>query len=160
MKLITSFIQILIMTYQEKKAILSIVSTLLIFGGYTFYVFVLNMEESLAKLNDSYFWGKFILVLIPVSIIAQIIITIIFTIINKMATDEDMPSFSDELDKLIELKSMRIGYVIFIFGFLAAMTTQVLHMELYTMFVALISSGFIASVVDELAKLYYYRQGV
>ena len=148
------------MTYQEKKSILSIFSNILIFGGYSLYVFVLNREESLSQINEPSFWGKFVLISIPVSIVAHIIIHIAFVIFNKVTSDEDAPSFSDELDKLIELKAMQLGYVVFIFGFMSAMITQVMHMELYVMFIVLISSGYMASLLDDIAKLYFYRNGI
>lgn len=147
------------MTYQEKRSIVTLISNILIFGCYSYYVFVLNHDESLSQINEPSFWGKFILISIPVSIVAHIIINILFAIAIKIADNEDIPSFSDELDKLIELKSQRISYIIFIFGFLLAMVTQVMHMELYMLFLTLISTGFVASIVDDAAKLYFYRKG-
>lgn len=91
---------------------------------------------------------------------AQIIIHIIFAIINKMVTNEDMPTTDDERDKLIELKSTRISHWIFTIGFMLAMGSQAIDMKPWVMFVTLISSGFLSSMVSELARFYFYRKGV
>ena len=67
--------------------------------------------------------------MIPIAIVAQIIIHIIFAIINKMVTNEDMPTTDDERDKLIELKSTRISHWIFTIGFMLAMGSQAIDMK-------------------------------
>lgn len=67
--------------------------------------------------------------MIPIAIVAQIIIHIIFAIINKMVTNEDMPTTDDERDKLIELKSIRISHWIFTIGFMLAMGSQAIDMK-------------------------------
>jgi hypothetical protein len=70
-----------------------------------------------------------------------------------------MPSFTDERDKLIELKSIRIAHWIFIIGFMTAMGSLAFGMKPYVMFLTLISSGFLASLASEVAKIIYYRKG-
>jgi nucleoside recognition membrane protein YjiH len=80
-------------------------------------------------INSFKFWGKAFVILIPIAIVAQIIIHIIFAIINKMVTNEDMPTTDDERDKLIELKSIRISHWIFTIGFMLAMGSQAIDMK-------------------------------
>ena len=109
--------------------------------------------------NDFRFWGKAFLILIPVMIVAQIIIHIIFIIINKIVTNEDAPSFMDERDKLIELKAVRISHWLFSLGFLPAMGSQAMGMQPWVMFITLVASGFIASCFSEITKIYLYRKG-
>ncbi|MBK6525203.1 MAG: hypothetical protein IPG07_06365 [Crocinitomicaceae bacterium] len=70
-----------------------------------------------------------------------------------------METMSDERDKLIELKTIRISHWIFTAGFLAAMSTQAMGMEPWTMFVTLIASGFLGAVISGSAKIYFYRRG-
>jgi hypothetical protein len=77
-----------------------------------------------------------------------------------MVTNEDMPTTDDERDKLIELKSIRISHWIFTIGFMLAMGSQAIDMKPWVMFVTLISSGFLSSMVSELARFYFYRKGV
>lgn len=94
------------------------------------------------------------------TIVSQIIIHIIFAIINKIVTNEDISSITDERDKLIELKAIRISHWIFIFGFLLSMGSQAVGMQPWVMFITLIFSGFIAAIVSEIAKIYFYRKGI
>lgn len=110
--------------------------------------------------NDFSFWGTAFLILIPVSIVANIIIHIAFAIVNKVVTNEDVPKITDELDKLIELKAIRTSHWTFILGFFLAMGSQVMDMEPYVMFLTLIAAGFVASIAAEVTKIYLYRKGL
>ncbi len=147
------------MTYQEKRAIVSIITSILIFAGYSFYVFQLNQEESFSRINELSFWGAFILILIPVSIVARIIVYILFSIIYHVATREQLPSKSDERDKLIELKASRRSHIVFGIAFLLAMVTQVMDMPPYAMFVVMVVGGLLSEIVDHVSQFYFYRRG-
>jgi hypothetical protein len=148
------------MGHQEKQSIVSIIGSVLVMGFYSLYIYRNYIQADLNLLNDFQFWGKSFLYLIPVSIIVQIVIHIVFAIANRIITQEDMPGFTDERDKLIELKSIRISHWIFIFGFMLAMGSLAIGMKPYVMFLTLISSGFIASLASEVTKLFYYRKGM
>ena len=67
---------------REKQSLVSLITMVLILGSYTLYVYHKYIAGNLDILNDFKFWGKAYLILIPVSIAAQIIIHIIFFIIN------------------------------------------------------------------------------
>ena len=144
---------------QEKQILVSAISSILILGIYSLYVYNRYISGNMAIINDFKFWGKAFLILIPVSIIAQIIIHIVFAIINKIVTNEDISTVSDERDKLIELKAVRISHWIFILGFLLSMGSQAIGMQPWIMFITLIYSGFVAAIVSEIAKIYFYRKG-
>lgn len=148
------------MSYQEKRSLVSAISSVIIIGLYSLYVYQNYIAGNIAIINDFKFWGKSFLYLIPISIVAQIVIHIIFAIINKIAADEEDPEITDERDKLIELKSIRISHWIFTAGFVLSMGTLSMGMQPWVMFVTLIISGFIAAVAAEGAKVYYYRKGV
>ena len=147
------------MGHQEKQSIVSIIGSVLVIGFYSLFLYRNYIQADLELLNDFQFWGKSFLYLIPVSIVVQIVIHIIFAIADRIITQEDMPGFTDERDKLIELKSIRISHWIFIFGFMLAMGSLAMGMKPYVMFLTLISSGFIASLASEVAKIIYYRKG-
>lgn len=100
------------------------------------------------------------MILIPVAIVTQIIIHIVFAIINKIVTNEDIPVIDDERDKLIELKSIRISHWIFTLGFMLAMGSQAIGMQPWVMFITLIGSGFLSGTISEGVKIYFYRKGV
>ena len=95
------------MSYQEKKGIISLIHTILIFGFYSWYMFQKYDGGSLNQVDMFKFWGAFGSNLILVSIFANIVISILFVIMYKITTHEIVPSFTDELDKIIELKATR-----------------------------------------------------
>lgn len=148
------------MSYQEKRSLVSAISSIIILGVYALYVYKNYVAGNFEIVNDFKFWGKSFLYLIPVSIVAQIVIHIIFAIVNKIATNEEDPNITDERDKLIDLKSIRISHWIFTVGFFMAMGSLVIPLQPYVMFITLILSGFIAAITGEFAKFYYYRKGV
>ncbi|NTV84871.1 MAG: hypothetical protein HGA23_11335 [Bacteroidales bacterium] len=144
---------------KEKQIIVALVSSILILGFYSLYVYNKYIAGNPDIINDFSFWGKAFIILIPVAVVAQIIIHIIFIIINKIVANEDFVDLSDERDKLIELKTIRISHWVFLSGFMLAMGSQALKMEPWVMFILLIFSGFAASIISEIAKLYFYRRG-
>jgi hypothetical protein len=148
------------MSFQEKKNIVSLFSTVLIFTIYIMYVSQRYLESSLDATETFKFWGSAILILIPIAMVAKMIIHIVFSILNTIATKEKEPRFSDELDRLIELKATRNSHYVFVLGFVAAMGSLVVDMSSTVMFVILLFSGFVAEVVGITTKLYLYRRGV
>ena len=104
--------------------------------------------------------GKSSFVLIGVSIVVSIVVQIVFTIIHAIVTREHEGPMTDERDELIELKSMQIGFITFSVGFLASMGILALEMLVPSMvFLLIVSSMFLASVVGDLVKLFLYRRG-
>ena len=148
------------MGHQEKQSIVSIIGSVLIIGFYTMYVYKNFVVGDPEILNDFQFWGKSFLWLIPIGIGVQIAIHILFAIGNRIVTQEDMPDITDERDKLIELKSIRISHWIFVLGFMLSMGSLAFGMKPYVMFITLLSSGFLASLTAEVAKIIYYRRGI
>ncbi|MBE0661370.1 MAG: hypothetical protein IH597_02795 [Bacteroidales bacterium] len=148
------------MDVKEKRILISLVSSVLIMVFYAWYVYSRYIAGNPDILNDFSFWGKSFLILIPVAIGTQIIIQIVFAIYIHTTSKDEIDPIEDERDKLIELKAIKISHYIFIVGFMLAMGSLSLGWQPWMMFVVLISSGFIASVVNEIARLYFYRKGV
>jgi uncharacterized membrane protein (DUF485 family) len=148
------------MDIKEKRILISLISSVIILLVYAWYVYQNYIAGNPDMLNDFTFWGKSFLFLIPVAIVSQIIIQIIFAIFIKITSDEEVDPIEDERDKLIELKAIKISHYLFIVGFMLAMGTLALGMKPWLMFVVLISSGFVASIVNEIARLIFYRRGV
>lgn len=147
------------MTYQEKKSIVTLISTILIFAIYCLYMYPRYPEQGAELTEVLRYWGSFVLILMLVSIIAHIIISIVFNIVYRMTTGEKEPGFADELDRMIELRAHRISFLLFILGFLCAMGSLVMEKPLYVMFDLLIAAGFLADVSSSVTKLYHYRRG-
>lgn len=148
------------MSFQEKRSIVYAISTILI--TLVYFAIALQSYPSVDEFSPTVYqyWGKTILILIPVSIVAKIVIHIIFSVLNTIATHEEEPSFTDELDKLVVLKSNRNGFYVFSIGFILAMISVATEMPPAVMFSILITAGMLSDVVSELFQLYYYRRGV
>lgn len=148
------------MSYQEKQSILSLVNTLLTLAFYSTYLYNRYLSGNPEIIHDMQFLGKAFLILIPFTIVVQVVMHILFAIFNKLITREDPPKQEDEMDKLIELKSIRLSHWVFIVGFFSAMASQALGMAPYVMFLSFVVSGFLAGMIADVAKVWYYRKGV
>jgi hypothetical protein len=148
------------MTYQEKKSIVSVISAILIFVSYCLLMYPRYPGEGVELSAVFHYWGSFVLYLTLFSIVAHILISIMFNIVFRLTTNEKEPEFADELDKLIDLKAFRNSFFVFVVGFLFAMGSLVFYQPLHVMFIILISGGFISDVTGSVTKLYHYRRGV
>ena len=147
------------MSYHEKQAIVSMISSVLISVLYSFFLIQRYLLMDKELINDPQFWGSAFLIFILVSIVANILITIAFIIYYRLTEKEEEPSFSDERDKLIALKGTRNASYIFSIGVVLAMTSQVFNLPLYVMFIMIVLAGLVSSVVDDLTQFLLYRRG-
>lgn len=148
------------MTYQEKKSIASLSSTVLVILVYCLYVFVFNADRSGGPETDFQFYGVTILLIIPGLIVANIIIHIIVGIQHKVSTNENGEMFEDEFDKAIELRANRNAYNTFMLIFLISMASLALSYPPYIMLNILVDGMMAASLVWSISKLYFYRKGL
>ena len=145
---------------KERMILVTMISLILIPGVYALHIYNKFVADNPEVLNNFSFWGKKFLVLIPIMVVAIISIHIVFAIINKIITNEDIPAISDEMDKIIELKAIRISRLAYSLCFILAMGSQALSMEPWVMFLILISSCFLGGIIEGIAKIYFYRKGV
>jgi len=138
----------------------TLISTVVLFVVYGLVVYNKHIVPDPDIINDPQFWGKTFIVFVPVAIVVMIVIHIIFAIVNKIITNEDIPDKSDEMDKLIDLKAIRVAQWFFGLGFMLAMGSLALGMELWVMFVVLIASCLIGSLAEGITQIYLYKKGV
>lgn len=155
------------MSYQEKKSLTNIISSVLIAVVYGLIMFQKYSNGSLDDSNIFKFWAIIILIFIPISIAARIVILIIFHILESVVQaaqgndiEETIDSVVDERDKVIQMKASAISMYIFSLGFIVALFTQLFDVSNHLFFIILIVSGFIMDVVSELLMIRYYRRGV
>lgn len=149
------------MSYQEKRNIVAIISTVFIVTVYCLYMFAKHQGGSINLTDDLSFWGLAILIFIPLSIVVRIITEIIFNIINTIVTkEEEDPAVADERDKIIELKAMRISYGVVGVGFLLSLVSLVLKMPAPVMLNIVFFSFNIAEIIGCILQISYYRRGV
>jgi hypothetical protein len=148
------------MSYQEKQNIVNILSGLLITIIYAVIVYQRQLQGRFDLTEDFNKWGVLFLIFIGVSVVARIIIQIIFHIINAIATREVKTPVEDERDKLVKLKGIRNSYYAFTSGFVLSVMGLAIGMPVYWIFVAFVGFGLIAEIVDNGSQIYYYRKGV
>lgn len=149
------------MSIQEKRSIVSMISNLLIFGIYYTIVFGIYSENIFTTAEEFKFWGATILILIPVLIVVKIVLYIIFSIFHTIVTKEKEDNFlTDELGRLIELKSTRNFNHVFTAGFLLSMASLVMNMPPSVMFIILLFSILVAFIIQDISRLYFHRKGI
>jgi hypothetical protein len=165
------------MSYKVKNTIVSILTGVLLMAAYCIYAFR-KVQTGAAAPDDLKFWATAILVFIGIGVAAMIVIQIIFHILLSiaMAVKEqvrngkcddkkvekalELEMVEDEMDKLIALKSMRIGFAIVGTGFIAALAALVLNCSAAVMLNILFFSFAVGSMMEGIAQLFYYRRGV
>ena len=165
------------MSYQERRTIVSIISGILVVAAYCMYAFG-RYNSGAVDEGDLKFWASTMLIFIGIGIAATIVIQIVFHIlmsigiaVSKKIEDEnyddkeieksiDAEMVEDEMDKLIELKSMRIGFVIAGIGFISGLISLVLGYSAAVMLNILFFSFSGGSVLEGVTQLYYYRRGL
>jgi hypothetical protein len=165
------------MSYQVNRTIVSIVTGALILAAYCIYAFGQYQSGAVAP-GDLKFWAGTILAFIGIGIVASIVIQIVFHILlsiaiaarkkiqNEACEDKEIEKsiqaemVEDEMDHLIELKSMQIGFFLSGFGFIAAMVSVVLGYSPVVMLNILFISFCGGSLFEGGVKLYFYRKGI
>ena len=146
------------MYYHEKQNYVNIFSAILITAVYAFIVYRKHLAGSIDLSGDLRIWGILLLIFIGVSIVARIVIQIIFHIFHVAATrQEDIPA-KDERDKLIGLKATRNAYYTLSGIFFLTIVLVALGMPLYGVFIAFICGGMVSEIVENSSQIYYYRK--
>lgn len=148
------------MSYQEKENIVNIFSGLLITAIYGWIVYQKHLAGRFDLTDDFKTWGIIFLIFIGVSIVARIIIYIIFYIINTIAMRKEEKAIMDERNKLIKLKATRNSYRVFSFIFIILFILLATGMPVYGVFIGFVIGGLISEIVDNASQIYYERRGI
>lgn len=148
------------MSYREKENIVNIFSGLLITAVYAWIIYQKQLAGTIDLTDDFQKWGIVFLIFAGVSIVARIIIYIVFSIINVIVTREDKIPAEDERDKLIKLKATRNSSYSFTSGFFMAIIALAIGLPAYWLFILFVISGVISELIDNGSQIYYYRKGV
>jgi uncharacterized membrane protein YcjF (UPF0283 family) len=165
------------MSYQEKKTIVSILTGVLILGAYCIYAYGKYNSGAIAA-DDMKFWASTILVFIGIGIVAAVVIQILFHILlsvaiavqekvnNGSCDDQKIEKtlgaemVEDEMARLINLKSLRISFIIAGIGFIAALVSLVLNCTPVVMLNIMFISFSGGSLIEGFTQLYFYRKGI
>jgi hypothetical protein len=147
------------MSAHERQATVSLITTLLLAVVFLGYVLPRYPAGNPYAPEVFHFWGLAVVILAAVSIVGNIAVSIVFSIVYAMATREIAPSFADERDKLIQLRALRTALYVFTCGFFLAMGSLAIGMPPAVMFIVLMCSGYGSGLVGNISQLYLYRKG-
>lgn len=165
------------MSYHEKRSIVSIFAGIIILSIYCVYCFDKYRSGAISLENLSS-WAGIILVFVAIGVASSIVIQIIFHILLSisMTVKEQVVSgkvddkqieralksemIEDEMDKLIDLKSMRVGYAVAGIGFMAALLSQVLGAPAAILLHILFLAFCLGSLIEGCVQIYFCRRGV
>ncbi len=148
------------MSFQERRAIAALVSNVLTCIIYFGDVFRRFLDRGPEAGSEFAFWGAAILLFIPVAVFFNVVVTIVFTIINTITQGEQEPAITDERDQMVELKATRNFFFVFMGGFILAMGALAVGNPPGTMFVILLFTLLASGATLEASKFIYYRRGV
>lgn len=165
------------MSYKITKTIISMAAGVLLITAYFIYALA-KVRAGTASPDDMLFWSRTILIFIGIGVAATIVIQIVFHILLAIAmavkeqvksgqcADQDIEKkiglemVEDEMDKLIELKSMRISYIVVGAGFVSALGFLALNHPVAVMLNIVFGSFFLGSLIEGFTQIYYYRKGI
>lgn len=169
------------MSYQERRTVVSLICGIAIIAAYCIYAFG-RYRAGLVAEGDLKFWAGAILTFVGIGIVASIVIQIIFHILMSIGIgvrmgaqmkirDEQIDDqkieksiraemVEDEMDRLIELKSLRVGFAIAGIGFIAGLIALLLGSSAAVMLNIFFLSAAGGAVLEGVVQLYYYRRGL
>ncbi len=165
------------MSYQEKRVLVSVFTGAALMAAYGVNALG-KYQAGLTGPEHLKLWALTMLQYIGIGVAAAIIIQIVFHILMSIAiaAKESIRSrncgddhikktialemVEDEMDKLIELKSMRIGFALTGVGFIISLITLAFGYTPVLMLNILFGTISVGSMLEGLTQLYYYRKGV
>lgn len=167
------------MTYHEKRTIMTSILGILITISYVIFALTSYHSNNQQPLK---YWAMWILIFIGIGIVIVIISMILFHIGYSIGlaiklknddpslTDKEIElkiksiiktdTIEDEMAKLIELKSMRIGFAFAGIGFVLSLVFLLFNQSPIIMIHIIFLSFSIGSVLEGFVSLYYYRRGI
>lgn len=141
------------LSFREKSTIVTLIITVILFGNY--------LVRACAAMTSAGQGIEQLTGLLVSTVLLSIVVSIISHIILASAFRKQASSDDDERDKLIELKSLRVSYIIIICGSIWAAVNG-LFFSVSSAFVGHVIAGFFifSEIAGDTAKLFFYRRGV
>ena len=158
------------MSYKSKRTVVSIVTGIVFLMVYTYYALGAHAPTP----DNVKSWAITMLVFIGIGVVASIVIQIVFhllfsigvTIKEQDCDDKKVERMisslmvEDEMDKLIGLKSARIGYFIAVAGFILALVELVTGLSAVMALHILFGTFAIGAIMEGVVSVYLYEKGV
>lgn len=149
------------MSQHQKENIISLISLLSVSTVYFGYIYTGYMNRSFVSGEELKYWAGAILAIIPIRIVLQIILVIIFKIMEAVVHNGKVsPDIKDERDKLIELKGDNISGNFFVFCFILSLVgVYYFSFNLSLMFIFIFIAGYLSELLGIISKIYFYNKG-
>ena len=158
------------MTFNSKRNIAGMAEGVAVVAAYIIYICIGNAPGA----ADIMTWARLMLIFIGIGVVGQIITQILFHIfftIGIAVKEHDMGGektkkfmhasmLEDERDKLISLKTLRIGYRCAGIGLLAALIALAAGAAVVIALHIAIGAGAFASLVEGCAGVFFHETGV
>ena len=158
------------MAYNSKKNIIGMAAGAFSVAIYIVYVYTGNAPAQ----EDIQAWAKLLLIFIAISVAVQIGIQILFHVGyavgiavkehdkngEKTKKIVDASTIEDERDKLISLKTLRIGYTCAGIGLMAALFALACGASVVIVLHIIVGSSAAASFVEGCAGIFFHERGV
>lgn len=151
------------MSFQEKNIAVSLASFSLILLFYLIRILQMVQNGNFESASVFRLWGIVIALAIFMTISATILTHIVSAVIEAVKTgsnDPDIEDFTDERDRLIDLRGTKVTYSVSSAGVFIAMLTYVLGQSPLVMFTLLIFFGVLAQIIGDFSRLSMYRKGL
>jgi len=160
------------MSYHAKKTITSLIAGLIILVQYSLSAYRVYMSG--LHLNDAQFWAQHILIYVAIGIGVTIVLHILFHIylsiqiaIRDQVKDDktinrklEYEMIEDEMNKLIELKSLKLGYALTGVGFMISLALLAFGYSFTLVLNLMFFSFYLGSFAEGISTLFFYFKGV
>ena len=165
------------MSFKEKKSLISVITGSILLISYCFYLFK-KIQQQPEILENMKFWAVTILIFIGIGIVAMIVLQIVFHILmsigyaiqkqikegsvdeKEIETTIKYEMMEDEMDYLINLKSMRIGYAFTGFTVLATILLLIFNFPSSILLHGTFFAFSLGSILEGICQLYFYKKGI
>ena len=159
------------MTFKSKRTITNMAAGVALAGGYTLYA----LGRKAPAEGDVSAWAVAMLIFIGISVVATIIIQILFHIAYSVGVavkeraqgDKEVEriiaseSAEDEMDKIVGLKSSRVGYICAGIGVIATFVWFAFFGTSAVVALHILGGAMcLSSFVEGCASLFFYERGI
>ncbi len=150
----------LVMTYQDRNNVVSIIVNLLVNGYIVMQLLAMNAAGQFDGPDAVNVWARMVIWVIPIAIIGTILGTILFNIGYAIVTHTEKPSFLvDERDKLFDQRGIVAVVIFAAAGFILSIVTLAFGRSALVGFNIIYFSMALGSMAADLVKFASYRRG-
>jgi len=148
------------MSYEERNTIVALFTNLSVMTLLTLRLLSLHQGGAFAGPAALELWAQNVLWIIPASIVAAIILSILFNIGFAIVTREKNPDFVvDERDKAFGIKAMQTTIVVASAGFIGALGALAMGWQALIAFNIILGAFALGDLSGNVLKLFLYRRG-